>query len=218
MSAPDFQRAAERLNEKVCALGGEMIAALFVETGGVYFNQTDVDPWDEARDARLYAGPWPVVAHPPCQLWVNFAALNYSRYGGEHNRPGNDAGCFKSALSSVRQWGGVLEHPAGSKAWETFGLKRPDQSGWNRVHPTEWVCEVWQSAYGHKARKRTWLVYASPDGHPPYEADWSRFKGTHQIGWFDRSKPTLGKKESSATPARFAEFLVCLAHRAGYGR
>ena len=39
-----------------------MIAALFVERGGVYWNQPGVDPWDEERDARLYAGPWPVIA------------------------------------------------------------------------------------------------------------------------------------------------------------
>jgi len=42
------------------------VAALYVETGGVYYGLPDVDPWDEERDARLYAGPWPVVAHPPC--------------------------------------------------------------------------------------------------------------------------------------------------------
>jgi hypothetical protein len=59
-----------------------VIAALFVETNGVYFGLSDVDPWDVTRDARKYAGPYPVVAHPPCQLWVNFAALNYKRYGG----------------------------------------------------------------------------------------------------------------------------------------
>lgn len=76
-----------------------MIAALFVATGGCYFDLEGVDPWDETRDARLYNGPHPVVAHPPCQLWVNFAALNYKRYGGEHNRPGNDGGCFASALA-----------------------------------------------------------------------------------------------------------------------
>jgi hypothetical protein len=45
-----------------------VIAALYVETGGCYFGLPDVDPWDQARDARLYAGPWPVVAHPPCQM------------------------------------------------------------------------------------------------------------------------------------------------------
>ena len=41
------------------------VAALYVEKGGVYYGLPDVDPWDEERDARLYAGPWPVVAHPP---------------------------------------------------------------------------------------------------------------------------------------------------------
>ncbi|MGZ2449608.1 hypothetical protein ACVIRO_002362 [Rhizobium ruizarguesonis] len=35
-----------------------MIAALYVETGGGYFGLEGVDPWDETRDARKYAGPW----------------------------------------------------------------------------------------------------------------------------------------------------------------
>ena len=74
------------------------IAALYVETGGTYFGLEGVDPWDQERDAREYPGPHPVVAHPPCNLWVNLAALNYKRYGGEHNRPGNDGGCFLYAL------------------------------------------------------------------------------------------------------------------------
>jgi hypothetical protein len=46
-----------------------MIAALYVETDGAYFGVPGVDPWDEARDARRYAGPHPIVAHPPCQRW-----------------------------------------------------------------------------------------------------------------------------------------------------
>ena len=29
-----------------------MVAALFVETDGVYFGLPNVDPWDEERDAR----------------------------------------------------------------------------------------------------------------------------------------------------------------------
>ncbi len=41
-----------------------MIAALFVETDGPYFELDGVDPWDEKRDARRYAGPWPVVWRP----------------------------------------------------------------------------------------------------------------------------------------------------------
>lgn len=49
-----------------------MIAALYVQTGGSYYNLPDVDPYDEARDARIYMGPWPVVAHPPCQRYGRF--------------------------------------------------------------------------------------------------------------------------------------------------
>ncbi len=45
------------------------IAALYVATGGPYFGLEGVDPWDEARDARMYGGPYPVVAHSPCQRW-----------------------------------------------------------------------------------------------------------------------------------------------------
>ena len=44
------------------------VAALFVEKGGCYYGLNGVDPWPAGRDARLYNGPHPVVAHPPCQL------------------------------------------------------------------------------------------------------------------------------------------------------
>lgn len=188
----------------------QTVAALFVATGGAYFGLPGVDPWDATRDARKYDGPYPVVAHPPCQLWINYAALNFKRYGGEHNRPGNDGGCFSAALAAVRRWGGVLEHPAFSNAWPAHGLMRPTGIGWQRCPSgLGWVCEVWQSAYGHKARKRTWLYYFGvPD---PPDADWAREPGTHQCGWFDRIKPTLSKVEASSTPPAFADYLVSLA-------
>ena len=186
------------------------VAALFVERGGAYWDLPDVDPWDEARDARLYAGPWPVVAHPPCNLWVNYAALNFKRYGGEHNRPGNDGGCFFSALKSVQEYGGVLEHPAFSNAWRKYEMPRPHTGRWIEWSPG-WVTEVWQSAYGHKARKRTWLYAVTPS---PPALDWSRKAGTSQCGWFDRIKPTLGKKAASATPPAFRDLLLSIARSA----
>ena len=37
-----------------------MIAALYVMADGIYSGRPDVECWDEARDARNYAGPWPV--------------------------------------------------------------------------------------------------------------------------------------------------------------
>jgi len=190
-----------------------VIAALFVETNGVYFNDSRFEPWDEKRDARAYQGPHPVIAHPPCQLWGKFAKINFARWGGEHNRPGNDGGCFKAAIDAVRRFCGVLEHPAFSYAWSEFGLVRPKGHGWSRVGANEYVCEVWQSAYGHPARKRTWLFYV---GKRPHELRWDRPEGTHQIGFHDqrgkeRNKPTVRGKAASATPEAFAHELYLLA-------
>ena len=42
------------------------IAALYVLANGPYSEVAGVDLWDIARDARRYAGPCRVVAHPPC--------------------------------------------------------------------------------------------------------------------------------------------------------
>lgn len=191
------------------------VAALFVDGSGVYANMSGVAVWDVRRDARLYDGELPVVAHPPCHLWTNLACVNYKRWGGDHNKPGNDGGCFASAVASLRRCGGVLEHPAFSRAWAPHGLPRPGNDGWSE-HNGLWVCEVWQSAYGHRARKRTWLAYVGTV--PPTALRWDREPGTHQCGWFDRNKPTLGKKAASATPVPFAEALVSLARHSRGGR
>lgn len=188
-----------------------MIAALFVQKDGCYYIE-DVDPWDEERDARLYDGPYPVIAHPPCQLWGNMAFVNYKRWGGEHNRPFNDQGCFKSALDSVNRFGGVLEHPAKSRAFEFYGIEKPKGIGWQKSGEG-WVCEVWQSAYGHRANKATWLYYKGEN--KPYDLIWDRPKGSHQIGFQDKrgksnNKPTLSKKEANATPIAFRDELINL--------
>jgi hypothetical protein len=133
------------------------VAALFVETRGCYFGLPDVDPWDKERDARLYAGPHAVVAHPPCERWGRY-------WGGAPTTwprkvLGDDGGCFEAALNSVRRWGGVLEHPEGSHAWRHFQLIAPPRSGGWVVADFDggWTCCVEQGAYGHRARKATWL-------------------------------------------------------------
>ena len=133
------------------------IAALYVVTGGVYFGLPGVDPWDKERDARVYPGPHPVVAHPPCERWGRYW------HGGPsarvRMRRGDDGGCFAAALASVRRWGGVLEHPETSSAWRTHGLMPPPRSGgWvNADFCGGWTCCVEQGHYGHRARKATWL-------------------------------------------------------------
>src|SRR5208337_3685547 len=106
-----------------------MISALFVETNGCYWGIPDIDPWDKTRDARTYTGPWPDVAHPDCKRWGRF-------WHGSTRKPhqfilGDDGGCFASALTSVRRWGGVLEHPADSHAWSAHFIAKPSRGpGW----------------------------------------------------------------------------------------
>lgn len=189
------------------------VAALFVQQDGCYAEWPWIETWDILKDARNYQGPLPVVAHPPCQLWGAMAAVNYARWGGEHNRPGNDGGCFAAALNAVNRWGGVLEHPAKTRAWEAYNLEKPTGEGWSRSG-LGWVCEVWQSAYGHRANKATWLYYRGK--RPPFNLRWERPTGTHQIGFHDqrgkaRNKPTLGKREANATPLAFRDELLKLA-------
>jgi hypothetical protein len=135
-----------------------VIAALYVLTGGPYFNLEDVDPWDEGRDARLYAGPHPVVAHPPCERWGRYWFGGPSC--GQRKELGDDAGCFEAALKAVNAFGGILEHPEGSHAWRMFNLATPPRSGgWVRagLYQPGWTCCVEQGHYGHPARKATWL-------------------------------------------------------------
>ncbi len=134
-----------------------IVAALYVQTNGCYFGLSDVDPWDKARDARLYAGPYPVIAHPPCERWGRYWS------GGPSARvrrlKGDDNGCFTAALAAVRRWGGVLEHPEASHAWSHHGLNAPPRAGgWITADfHGGWTCCVEQGHYGHRARKATWL-------------------------------------------------------------
>lgn len=201
------------------------VSALFVDSKGIYPQLLGQEAcWGAERDARAYAGTAPVVAHPPCQLWVNLAAVNWKRYGRQ--RPawkpeGTDGGCFLAAYQAVRRNGGVLEHPAGSHAWGAhYDVSRPPKgpgqwwlhsfgSSEPGEHREAWVCEVWQSAYGNPCRKRTWLMYCGQ--RAPFELRWDRSPGTHQVGWFDRNKPTVGKRLASATPVEFALELISLA-------
>jgi len=202
-----------KMNQSVSKLFPEIqVAVLFCEKDSIYKSIPGCDCWDAERDATKFNGGVPVVAHPPCQLWGSLAAVNFKRWGGEHNRPGNDGGLFAFALRVVRKNGGVLEHPAKTKAWAKHGLVKPNGKGWQRCIDGGWVCEVWQSAYGHKANKATWLYcYGNPK-----PAIWLRPKGTHQVGFYDQrgkdaNKPTLTKKEANATPLQFAKYLIDVA-------
>lgn len=199
-----------------------MIAALYVATNGCYFGTPDVDPWDERRDARLYTGPHAVIAHPPCERWGRY-------WGGGPSAKvprelGADGGCFEAALAAVRRWGGVLEHPEASHAWDRFGLMRPPKTGgWVR-NPRGWTCCVEQGHYGHRARKATWLYAVVPN---PPELIWGLSAGERLDEGFHSAEerraaraagrkptPRLSTAENIATPLAFRDVHLSIARGA----
>lgn len=201
-----------------------MIAALFVEPDGVYANLSQVDAWPKERDAREYDGPWPVVAHPECQRWGRF-------WHGSTRKPhqfqlGDDSGCFMSALISVHLYGGVIEHPAESRAWDFFGLPVPVKgAGWSE--PDQYggrSCYVEQCHYGHPARKATYL-YAVGIDFDVFELIWNRTravvpqwmidrygeKGARKIGVVAMMGGKDKVKKRNATPVPFRDVLIAMA-------
>lgn len=199
-----------------------MIAALYVETDGIYADVPGVSLWDEARDARSYKGPWAVVAHPPCQRWGRF-------WHGSTRKPhqfklGADDGCFEAALAAVRRWGGVLEHPADSRAWAHFNLNAPPrEGGWITADMScGWTCCVSQGHYGHMAGKRTWLYAHSvtlPELrwgdceqrlHPTALAKHG-YEKARRIGMMAMVGGKDKTKIRNATPVEFRDLLLSIA-------
>lgn len=202
------------------------VAALYVESGGTYFNAPGVDPWDEKRDARTYSGPHPVVAHPPCQRWGRF--WHGSTAKPHQFKKGDDGGCFKAALESLRKFGGVIEHPADSHAWEHFGLLKPSRGGgWIEALPGLWTCCVYQGHYGHFAGKGTWLLVAGVAREDLPELRWGKteqrlhptavakhgYAKARRIGMMAMVGGKDKTRIRNATPPEFRELLLSIARK-----
>lgn len=208
------------------------IAALYVETDGAYFGLPGVDPWDEQRDARKYAGPWPVVAHPPCQRWGRF-------WHGSTAKPhqfekGADDGCFLAAFEAAHHWGGVIEHPADSHAWDAFGIPKPPRSGgWIDAgmgygSQPAFTCCVYQGHYGHFSGKPTWLYVVGLYRHELPELRWGKteqrlhpvalakhgYEKARRIGMMAMVGGKDKTRIRNATPAEFQAVLLEIASEA----
>lgn len=163
-----------------------MIAALFVCRSSPYWSIPGVDCYDAIRDARTYAGPFPVVAHPPCRGWGNY------RHKSKHTPEELDLGRW--AVGAVRRFGGVLEHPAGSMLWRDQGLPRPGGSD-----GAGFCMGVQQFDFGHRALKPTWLyVCGASDLLSPLLVFGDAF----------RTVESMGRPERERTPLAFALWLV----------
>jgi hypothetical protein len=204
------------------------VAALYVMADGPYAGLKDVEVWDITRDARTYPGPHPVVAHPPCERWGRYWGGGPMLQGTPKQKTlGDDGGCFAAALTAVRKWGGVLEHPEGSHAWRKHFLALPPKDGgWI---PADifggWTCCVEQGHYGHRARKATWL-YAfgvelpdliwgpAPKGmiiEPGYHSkEEAKLRRATRTGVCQR----LSKRQRMESPVAFRDLLLDMARSA----
>lgn len=200
------------------------VGALFVDENGPYVNDERFSIWGESKDARNYDEKFPVIAHPPCERWGRYW------FGGpsakERKILGNDGGCFHQALVFVKAFGGVLEHPAHSYAWDYFSINKPNGIGWFKCERHGgWVTEVCQGHYGHKAEKRTWLLVCGVDFEDLPKLKWGRCPGMARLdeGFHSKEerqrarenglKPRrrLTRLENIHTPPEFIEVLYSIA-------
>lgn len=182
------------------------VAILFARRDSVYKTLPGCDVWDADRDALLWPGGSPVVAHPPCRLWGRL----------RHFAKSPDAEAERAlalwTVDRAREWGGVLEHPAGSLLWPAAGLPAPggrDGFGGFTLAVSQW----W---WGHRADKLTWLYVC---GVAPSDVPAMPFRiGEPEYVVQSRKRvdyrPHITKAEREHTPAELARWLVELARRA----
>lgn len=181
------------------------VAALFVRQDSIYKQMSGVDCWDIDRDARLWPGGCPVVAHPPCRAWGRLRQFAKPREGEKE--------LAEIAIAHVREFGGALEHPAESSLWLHARLPRPGE------FPDEFggrTIALDQFHFGHRAEKSTWVYVVGASSYPAIPVKPGR--ATHCIRptkSYPRL-PSVTKAEREHTPPAFAQWLVELARSCKY--
>ena len=177
------------------------ITALFVRKDSIYKDLPYVDAWDIERDARKWPGGCPLVAHPPCRAWGMLSHL-------AKPRP-DEKDLARFAVAQIRQFGGVLEHPKGSRLWADQNLPLPGNGYDEHGGFTVGVSQKW---WGHRAEKQTLLYIV---GVLPVELPLMPFdlaEASHVVAQSNnrktRRKPECTKTEREHTPPAFAAWLV----------
>ena len=178
-------------------IGYAAVAALFALADSIYKTLPGCDVWDAQRDARLWPGGCPIVAHPPCRLWSSLAHMSTA--------PAEEKDLATWAVEQVREWGGVLEHPQRSRLW--------------RILPQPWTSdgygitvELNQWHWGHPASKPTRLYVCGADRLPEWPMRMGKpYKTVTGIKGQPGRRCT--DREREATPPQFAHWLVELARR-----
>ena len=180
-------------------------SALFVRVDSIY-KTMGLDCWDSNRDALTWSGGSTVIAHPPCRTWSRLAPCATKAIPGEKE-------LAPWAVTQVQKWGGVLEHPAGSRLFAHCNLPDagdpPDEHGGIVIEVNQWH-------WGHRARKMTKLYIVGASSIPAMPVRMG--KPTHcvtqgkgvRVG-HPKFLPRIPDWEREATPPAFAKFLVEIA-------
>jgi len=187
------------------------VAVLFARADSIYKTLPGADVWDIERDARKWPGGAPVVAHPPCRAWGRLAHM-------AKPRP-DEKDLARFAVARVREFGGVLEHPQGSKLWADQRLPAPgarDEFG-------GWTLPIVQQWWGHRAEKATllYIVGCEPLDIPPLPYVMGQAShviassSARQVRTHPQYRPEATKPEREQTPPALADWLLELARRCG---
>lgn len=172
------------------------VAVLFAARNSVYHTLSGVDVYDIDRDALAFPGGMPVVAHPPCRAWSAYCQHQAKPRPGEKE-------LAPWAVEQLRQFGGVLEHPAHSRLWHELKLPLPGEGEWAGL----WSMAVNQSWWGDTRTKKTWLLFSGIDRHELPEIPFRLHNATG-----DRRRwQLMSKSQRAATNREFAGWLVAVA-------
>lgn len=182
------------------------ISALFVRKDSVY-KTLGVDCWDIDRDATNWPGGNPIVAHPPCRAWGKLSGFAKPREGEKQ--------LAIWSIELIREYGGVLEHPAASRLWLELNLPKPgqyDQYGGFSIC----IDQFW---FGHKAQKKMLLYICgcSQDDLPPIPMRFDAithvigFNKKNKFGRVDKTKKEVTRAEREHTPIELAKWLIKVA-------
>lgn len=178
----------------------EPVAVLFARRDSIYKTLPELDVWDEERDARLYTGKGPVIAHPPCR------AFGRLRQFAKPLPWEKDLAYW--SVDTVRANGGVLEHPATSRLWADKGLPAPgkrDASG-------GFTLPILQKDFGHRADKSTWLYVSGIEPRQLPGVPLVLGMATHVVQTKrGDGRPHIRKAEREETPLHLALWLVEVA-------
>ena len=126
-------------------------SALFVRKDSAYKKREHWDAYDKERNALHYNEPLPVVCHPPCKAWGRLSHM------ASNVRP-NEKALALWSIDIIRENGGILEHPNGSKL---FGEYLPN-AGETDIYGGFTIL-IDQYDFGHVAHKKTKLYIKGID-------------------------------------------------------